>query len=601
MVEQINDIWNEKYGISYVSNKITIRPSDNLGKKYCKTAKFIYRNGKAANKFTDKDELDALKPIVKENYFDVDGYKNVSFNKIDYSNLNSIEQNNLPKTYGINQDEFSKYHFYQVQYDVTRKGQAQHRSKLIMVDPKNRAKGDQRRYRWVSTLYNRPKNEASKNGFIKYNQDLLIGNHLLKKDMLRHIKSDKKYLKDEQATLHMLSDPQYSKKAHDLFWKKSPLAEVYEDVAHPATIKDLADSEGLQQSLNLSKEDTLEILDDTDKRKATAAQIDKLDLVVGPRMVWSRTRFDRYVHDNHFLDQINNYLESTYNLALQSDFDRQTNSKHAKYFQTKKQIKKATQKRMDILDHEWSDYVKKVELDNEVDLDKLKRLEPQIKETFEALPRGESGRKPALRFRKLRNHNALGMYTPLNDTMAVDFRPDDRGGVALRSFVHEYGHFLDYNSGSKFSRSLSPEFSHILHSTQHEVANLSDKTVSEHQKEYLTVPTEVFARGFELYVEHCGLKNSLIDSKKNYEKSPRYTTFAPETRKEMYSYFDKEFPDIKRNIELLNKREREKEQAKQAPGKQTTDKVLTKNDSVKKEYKTLAKQYAQHAEQLELF
>ena len=47
-----------------------------------------------------------------------------------------------------------------------------------------------------------------------------------------------------------------------------------------------------------------------------------------------------------------------------------------------------------------------------------------------------------------------------------------------------------------------------------------------------------------------GLNNSLIKGSKSYENSIRYTTFTPEIRKRMFKYFDKEFPDLKRNIEL---------------------------------------------------
>lgn len=55
-----------------------------------------------------------------------------------------------------------------------------------------------------------------------------------------------------------------------------------------------------------------------------------------------------------------------------------------------------------------------------------------------------------------------------------------------------------------------------------------------------------------------GLNNSLIKGSKSYENSIRYTTFTPEIRKRMFKYFDKEFPDLKRNIELSKNQQNKK-------------------------------------------
>ena len=54
------------------------------------------------------------------------------------------------------------------------------------------------------------------------------------------------------------------------------------------------------------------------------------------------------------------------------------------------------------------------------------------------------------------------MFTPFNNTLAVDFRPNDGGGIGLQSFVHEYGHFLDYNTKDELPRSLSSDFADVV-------------------------------------------------------------------------------------------------------------------------------------------
>src|SRR5699024_6727169 len=110
----------------------------------------------------------------------------------------------------------------------------------------------------------------------------------------------------------------------------------------------------------------------------------------------------------------------------------------------------------------------------------------------------DNGKKPILRFRKLRNHHALGMFTPFNNTLAVDFRPNDGGGIGLQSFVHEYGHFLDYNTKDELPRSLSNDFADVLSKTQAEINNIDSKKAHDY-KAYLNTPSEIFARGFELY------------------------------------------------------------------------------------------------------
>ena len=101
---------------------------------------------------------------------------------------------------------------------------------------------------------------------------------------------------------------------------------------------------------------------------------------------------------------------------------------------------------MSTLSNEWQNNLSSVEIDNEVDLNKLSELKPEISKSLAILPKADNSKKPILRFRKLRNHHALGMFTPFNNTLAIDFRPNDGGGIGLQSFVHEYGHFLDYNT-----------------------------------------------------------------------------------------------------------------------------------------------------------
>lgn len=79
----------------------------------------------------------------------------------------------------------------------------------------------------------------------------------------------------------------------------------------------------------------------------------------------------------------------------------------------------------------------------------------------------------------MRNHRALGIFTPVNNTVAVDFRSDENGmiekgigkkNIGLQSLIHEYGHFLDYNMlCDSAALSLSGDFDNILFQTQAEL------------------------------------------------------------------------------------------------------------------------------------
>ncbi|MDK7227639.1 hypothetical protein QP435_07395, partial [Lactobacillus iners] len=78
------------------------------------------------------------------------------------------------------------------------------------------------------------------------------------------------------------------------------------------------------------------------------------------------------------------------------------------------------------------------------------------------------------------------------------------------SFVHEYGHFLDYNYNgrSNLPLSINKNFSDSLQSIQAEIGN-SSTALTPKESAYLKTPSEVFARAFETYASNLGLNNSV--------------------------------------------------------------------------------------------
>ena len=193
-----------------------------------------------------------------------------------------------------------------------------------------------------------------------------------------------------------------------------------------------------------------------------------------------------------------------------------------------------------------SNTFKGVEIDNDVDLKKLDKLVPDLEKTSQILPKTD--KKPILRFRKLKNHKALGLYTPLNNTLAIDFRKDGQE-TGLQSFIHEFGHNLDFTTSDTLL-SLNDQFKPILNATQ---TKIKESVLSNKDKTYLSTPTEIFARSFELYMSDKGLNNSLIKDPKEYNdsKNEKFKCFDETTRLRILNYFDSQFPQLARNLNKL--------------------------------------------------
>ena len=226
------------------------------------------------------------------------------------------------------------------------------------------------------------------------------------------------------------------------------------------------------------------------------------------------------------------------------DLDKQT---HAKSWETKKNIDKATQQIMDR--SSLHQYFSKIELDNDVDLKAFGYFEDEVKRLMNHMPLAND--KNILRLRKLGNHRALGMYVPSLDTIVLEFRKQsevrkDSSGdtVGISSFIHEYGHYLDYHL-SKWPLSLENNFKPLI--AQY-TKNLANSNLSDSKVEYLTTPTEVFARGFELWsYESAKLRGNLIGQEKEYNAKTgaiEYQAFDSSLRERLFNYFD-QIPQLK--------------------------------------------------------
>ncbi len=306
-----------------------------------------------------------------------------------------------------------------------------------------------------------------------------------------------------------------------------------------------------------------------------------LSLLIDPAMAGKKEVW-RFKETNHsygeLVEFIDGYISSVYEVVVQHEYEKNLESQfRADPSTTKANINEETQKVMD--NTELKEYFKFVELDNDVDLKLFGDFEREMHRVQEVLPK-INDTKPDLRLRKLGNYKAAGLYFPFNKTIALDFRSDSTENrdeykpsePGIRSFIHEYGHYLDYNlvnsDGMTTSLSLEPEFRPII---EKYVEQLKENGIysQSHGKtaNYYAVPTEVFARAFEVYAYEKGLRSPLMKSE-DYGTEPQYVSFTPEIREEITKYFDEKLPEFGGKIRELAEKERiEKQEIDQSQDK----------------------------------
>lgn len=306
-----------------------------------------------------------------------------------------------------------------------------------------------------------------------------------------------------------------------------------------------------------------------------------LSLLIDPAMAGKKEVW-RFKETNHsygeLVEFIDGYISSVYEVVVQHEYEKNLESQfRADPSTIKANINEETQKVMD--NTELKEYFKFVELDNDVDLKLFGDFEREMHRVQEVLPK-INDTKPDLRLRKLGNYKAAGLYFPFNKTIALDFRSDSTENrdeykpsePGIRSFIHEYGHYLDYNlvnsDGMTTSLSLEQEFRPII---EKYVEQLKENGIysQSHGKtaNYYAVPTEVFARAFEVYAYEKGLRSPLMKSE-DYGTEPQYVSFTPEIREEITKYFDEKLPEFGGKIRELAEKERiEKQEIDQSQDK----------------------------------
>lgn len=223
-------------------------------------------------------------------------------------------------------------------------------------------------------------------------------------------------------------------------------------------------------------------------------------------------------------------------LSIQSmrEYEKTQNSDYALSFMTKKNIKTNTMMKMESNAFLGNGFAF-VEVDNDTDLTKFEAVEKEWAGIYNFLPKVDS-KNADLRFRKLGNHNATGLYYPAQNCLCVDIRD-------VSSMLHEYGHLIDYLMYDGIL-SLSEDFRGIVLSYAKEIDGLPEDSYVVKKKKYYATPTEIFARAFELYLNKR-VESSLLKQKDHYATDYAYTCFNEEARNELEAFFCRVLGEVK--------------------------------------------------------
>lgn len=330
----------------------------------------------------------------------------------------------------------------------------------------------------------------------------------------------------------------------------------------------------LQFSSNRKSTETgiVYVPEELDSRILILNTFKKYDLVGKDTVFEPSEGYDNYGTDillgyNPETNSITNFNSSMYHIMLfelinqtvyiKDKVDRaiRETSDYARSFQTKKHINLKTQEVM-----KNNTFLQKygyVELDNDVELDKFKVLEKEFEELSEKIyiPKCTDH---SFRIKKLGKHKAAGLYYPA-PVRATIFDLD-----YPTAYCHELGHQIDHvllkdERGGMLSETV--RFMRVIEIykavVNETVENLKDgsqfkacwKGKTKYNSSYYFLPTEIFARSFEMYLTHKDIKTSFLPE---ILDTPVYPMHDENLLKLISNYFDELFATYKAEEQVTN-------------------------------------------------
>lgn len=556
----LTSLMKQKYGMTK-SSPLKFTEKDTLYTCFRKLADHIYKNGE----WTQEDEIQAVDTMMRNWHGFSVGLEELRTNH-EYGNNHGqkatldivpiSEEDRLLLSSEI-KEKIGYTAF--ITQQTNNKKDSNERTVFVLLDPNNKSGTKHNRLYY----YRHKKNNQNERLYVTLgNMNRAIGYDKLQQDILREY--DRKSVqqtssilerRDLEKYLEYLSDSRYSgKKSQNRFQKTSfgefsdefleslprdessrfigvPLTNDVDDVRY-FNWRDLTDNEESPNKLNLDKSPYILASDDGKRRRYLYPD-----------------DIQAYRKQNQLFDFVKSYIDATYDIMLQREYEKDIEKQtRASAWQTKKNINKETQEMM--TQTSLKEHFQFVELDNDVDLQLFQQFENEMKRVYGTLP--QTSADFILRLRKLGNYHALGMYVSNLKTIAIDFR-DDIGGVGIQSFVHEYGHALDYTlqeNGEMLS--MKENFRPIVSQYRSRILKEATGTYVAKKAGYYGTPTEVFARAFEIYVSDLGLESSFIKSADTYKTQIDYQLFSEAMREELTDFFDCQFPNLREKIDLLN-------------------------------------------------
>lgn len=238
-------------------------------------------------------------------------------------------------------------------------------------------------------------------------------------------------------------------------------------------------------------------------------RLPNIEHYIGATITSRRSYIDSSDIDKDLAKYIFILLEREYENEIVRKYEKNNSSTYALSYQEKKNIPIKVRKAMQ--HSRFLNYFGYVEIDEECDLDRVNSLYDEWEPLAEMLLKQKYD-NVSLRFRKLGNHKAAGLYYPMHECICVDIRYPD-------SFVHEVFHMIDYQSGC-LSRQYDFDnvIRHYKRAFEKCIKEGDIKLSGKYDKSYYFVPTEIFARCGEIYLTRIlGIYNSLVNPDEDQE------------------------------------------------------------------------------------
>lgn len=207
-----------------------------------------------------------------------------------------------------------------------------------------------------------------------------------------------------------------------------------------------------------------------------------------------------YLYSQYMVDALNVLLDEYQEEKNERKLEKQLASDYATSYETKKNIPQKMLSAMEKSD--FNNTFGYVEFDEECDLEQISIIEKEFQALKDFLDLGEH-KEVSLRFRKLGQHKAAGLYYPVLKCLCVDVRTPS-------SMAHELMHMYDYENGSL---SKSGNFYPVLEKYREEFDRISEgrELKGKYDADYYKSATEVFARCGEIFLTRiCHVDNSIV-------------------------------------------------------------------------------------------